>query len=329
MDKQTITNPKTDLVIVQLDRALVALSEANTIQDTKKILDVAAAAKIYAQRQKMGQESIDYAHRIKIEALAQIGRMIHAGQEAGEIRTQGQPKKTTQGEEYFALKPVTDYVDHKTSALAQKLATLPDELFEEVKAGAMAMTAALREVRQADKKTAPDLPGNTYRVIYADPPWNYGNSGLQQYGHASHHYPAMSIDELCALPVMDIADKNAVLFLWVTSPLLEECFPVIKAWGFKYKTSFVWDKVKHNMGHYNSVRHELLLVCTRGSCTPDVTKLFDSVQSIERTKKHSEKPEMFRTIIDTIYTNGKKLELFRRGNAPAGWDIWGNESDTT
>jgi N6-adenosine-specific RNA methylase IME4 len=106
--------------------------------------------------------------------------------------------------------------------------------------------------------------------------------------------------------------------------LLEECFDVIRAWGFKYKTSFVWDKVKHNMGHYNSVRHELLLVCTKGSCTPDVPKLFDSVVSVERTAKHSEKPEVFREMIDTLYTTGRKIELFARKMTP-GWETWGNQ----
>ena len=94
-------------------------------------------------------------------------------------------------------------------------------------------------------------------------------------------------------------------------------------WDFKYKTSFVWDKIKHNFGYYNSVRHELLLVCTKGSCTPDNSKLFDSVQSIGR-KAHSEKPEEFREIIDTLYTRGKKIELFSRKTVK-GWDVWGNQ----
>ena len=125
------------------------------------------------------------------------------------------------------------------------------------------------------------------------------------------------------MPVSDIAAKKAVLFLWVTSPILEESFAVIKAWGFKYKASFVWDKIKHNMGHYNSVRHELLLICIRGSCPLDNKKLFDSVQSIERTK-HSEKPEYFREIIDTIYTSGKKIELFARKKTK-GWHTYGNQ----
>jgi len=97
---------------------------------------------------------------------------------------------------------------------------------------------------------------------------------------------------------------------------------VIKAWGFKYKASFVWDKIKHNMGHYNSVRHEFLLVCTCGNCTPDSNKQYDSVQNIERNE-HSEKPKEFVDIINDLYKHGNRIELFSR-NLREGWDIWGN-----
>jgi N6-adenosine-specific RNA methylase IME4 len=115
-----------------------------------------------------------------------------------------------------------------------------------------------------------------------------------------------------------------VLFLWTTSPFLEDSFKIINSWGFKYKSSFVWDKVMHNMGHYNSVRHEFLLIATKGSCTPDEKKLFDSVQSIEKTRKHSEKPEKFREIIDTLYVYGNRIELFARKKHDH-WDVYGNE----
>ena len=77
------------------------------------------------------------------------------------------------------------------------------------------------------------------------------------------------------------------------------------------------------MGCYNSVRHEILLIATKGSCTPDNSELIDSVQSIERTK-HSEKPEEFRQIIETLYKYGNKIELFAR-NKIEGWDVYGNE----
>lgn len=200
---------------------------------------------------------------------------------------------------------------------------------EGVKEGTTSVLQARREVTRREKREAPPLPSDKYRVVYADPPWSYGNSGVigdDNYGRAARHYPSMTIEELCAMgaAVRAMVEDDAVLFLWVTSPLLEECFSVIHAWGFRYKTSFVWDKVRHNFGHYNSVRHELLLVCTRGSCTPDNPTLYDSVQSIERSEVHSQKPEAFRAIIDTLYTHGRRIELFAR-TAAVGWEAWGSE----
>ena len=107
--------------------------------------------------------------------------------------------------------------------------------------------------------------------------------------------------------------------------MLEDSFKVINSWGFKYKTSFVWDKISHNMGHYNSVRHELLLVCTKGNCLPDNKKLYDSVVSVERSSQHSEKPIEFMNIIDDIYTFGDRIELFARDKKKDSWFLWGNE----
>lgn len=210
---------------------------------------------------------------------------------------------------------------------AKVIAVKAPELIEMIRQGEMTIPQAKREIVKRERQDTPPLPFDKYRVIYADPPWKYGNDGVinnDNYGHVGRHYPSMSIDELCALDVKALAEDNAVLFMWVTSPLLAECWPVIKAWGFEYKTSFVWDKVKHNFGHYNSVRHELLLICTRGSCTPDNLELIDSVQSIERTNEHSQKPEEFRQIIDRLYTHGRKLELFARCQVD-GWEAWGNE----
>jgi site-specific DNA-methyltransferase (adenine-specific) len=216
----------------------------------------------------------------------------------------------------------------KQKAIADKIAK------GEAKSVVDAQRKVLKETIVSQYEESPKTKGKTvdifktkakYRVIYADPPWAYGDtrSGQGTTG-ATDHYPTMPLKEICALPVKDITDENAVLFLWVTSPLLEDSFQVIKAWGFKYKSSFVWDKVKHNMGHYNSVRHEFLLVCTKGSCMPDNSKLFDSVQSIERGE-HSQKPEQFREIIDTLYSTGGKIELFSRKRV-SGWDAWGYEA---
>lgn len=173
-------------------------------------------------------------------------------------------------------------------------------------------------------KSIPMLAG-VYRIIYADPPWKYGDKPPAPNGSGAmeYHYNSMSIEELCSMRLPKIA-QDAVLFLWVTSPLLEECFEVIKAWGFKYKASFIWDKVSHNVGHYNSVRHELLLICIKGSCPPDNKVYYDSVVSIKRSRIHSEKPERFREIIDELYPNGNRIELFARKKV-LGWESWGLE----
>jgi N6-adenosine-specific RNA methylase IME4 len=173
------------------------------------------------------------------------------------------------------------------------------------------------------------LPPGPYRVIYADPPWQYKNDSYEYYGHAACKYPTLSIEALCQLPVKAIAAKNAVLFLWVTSPLLLEAAPVVKAWGFSYKTSIVWDKERPNFGYYVGVQHEFLWICTRGVCRPNISMLPSSVRRIPSVKRiprtqHSAKPDDFRQLIDMLYTEGKRLELFARSETD-GWDSWGND----
>jgi N6-adenosine-specific RNA methylase IME4 len=163
-------------------------------------------------------------------------------------------------------------------------------------------------------------PTEKYRIIYADPPWDYGNPDYRS--APQDHYPVMRLEEICAVPVKDWVEDDAISFLWVPPPLLEKAFAVIRAWSFDYKENFVWDKIKHNMGYYHSVRHEHLLIGTRGACRPDQTILFDSVQSIERGK-HSEKPVEFYDIIETLYTHGRRLELFARRKRE-GWDAYGH-----
>jgi N6-adenosine-specific RNA methylase IME4 len=211
---------------------------------------------------------------------------------------------------------------------AAGLTALPPErqasIVSKVSSGeAVSVPHAKRLERAEHQAEVPPVAGK-YRVIYADPPWKYGDTGLDQYGPAERHYDPLTVDELCLLPIAELAEEDAVLFLWVTSPMLEIAFPIIKAWTFAYRTSFVWDKMKHNHGHYNSVRHEFLLIATRGSCLPDVPDLIDSVQTIERSDTHSEKPEEFRQIIDRLYPHGSRIELFARAKCN-GWETWGNE----
>jgi len=218
-------------------------------------------------------------------------------------------------------------------------AKAPEEVKAKLQTGEVSINQAYKEIKKEEKKEEIEkrreeireslvlyelkATEKKYRIIYADPPWKYGNAMPEYVTEPQDYYSLMSTDDICKMPVKDITEQNAVLFMWTTSPHLPEALDVVKAWGFTYKTTFIWDKIKHNMGHYNSVRHEILLVCTKGACTPDVKKLFDSVQSIERTE-HSKKPEQFREIIETLYTFGNRIELFAR-KAPNGWDVFGNQ----
>lgn len=194
----------------------------------------------------------------------------------------------------------------------------------------------LREEIRAARRTKvidgqAELKGQ-YRVILADPPWLYGDSGATKdgsLGKAARHYKGMPIADICKLPVASHALKDSVLFMWTTAPMLYENpgpREVIEAWGFTPKTQFIWDKVLGNVGHYNHVTHELLIVATRGSCMPDVpTPQPKSVQVERRGQEHSAKPEWARKLIEKHWTRGPYLELF--GRRPVeGWSVFGNDA---
>lgn len=174
---------------------------------------------------------------------------------------------------------------------------------------------------------SPQLPAGKYFVLYADPPWRYESALLRK--EVDAHYPTMDLQQLVDLgeEITDLAYKDAVLLMWATTAKLNWAFPVMDAWGFEYKTSMVWDKVDYNMGYYWSQRHEILLVGGRGSSTPTVEDKamiasIDFVQSIPKSKIHSEKPEEIREIIDLLWPGAKKIELFARKKVK-GWDAWG------
>lgn len=267
--------------------------------------------KAVAKEAKLSERKIRLAQEIK-----KVSPVVSAMVRAGDI-------SLVEGRKIVSLAP-------EARQIAVEAVEMSIKNDEDVDVRAAIRAAKKENYNAAVAASKPKQLEGTYRIIYADPPWKYiGLNKADEYGHAERHYDCLDDEQLKRYKIggkrliQDITDKNAVLFLWVTSPLLERCFPIIKAWGFDYKSSFVWDKVKHNMGHYNSVRHELLLVCTKGSCKPDVSKLVDSVQSIER-KQHSEKPEEFRKIIENLYDHGRKLELFSR-KISEGWDSDGNE----
>lgn len=184
---------------------------------------------------------------------------------------------------------------------------------------------AQRELELASEQTA--LPNQRYGVIVADPEWRFEpysrETGMDR--AADNHYPTSLTEIIAERDVANIAADDCVLFLWATVPMLEDAMEVLKAWGFKYKSHAVWDKVHIGTGYWFRNRHELLLVGTKGDIpAPAMGDQFASVMTIAR-KEHSAKPEQFLELIEQYFPNLPKIELNRRGPPRPGWDAWGNE----
>jgi N6-adenosine-specific RNA methylase IME4 len=190
------------------------------------------------------------------------------------------------------------------------------------------LRAAIQQGAAVDRTHAVELQAESlgkFAVLYADPPWRYENPPMGGSNRSiENHYPTMSLDEICALPVGDIAHENSVLFLWATSPKLYECMRVLDAWGFTYRTDIVWVKDKIGMGYHARGRHESLLIAKRGELPPPAAEdRPDSVIEAPRLD-HSAKPPIFYDIIDRMYPGVRKLELFQR-QPRDGWLGWGNQ----
>lgn len=177
---------------------------------------------------------------------------------------------------------------------------------------------------KALEKELPPLPNKRYQLIYIDPPWRYEFSKSNS-REIENQYPTMEIEDIKNLPIEGLAEDNSVLFLWATSPKLEEAIGVINAYGFKYVTSGVWDKQKIGMGYYFRSVHEHLLIGKKGNLpVPAPENRVSSIISIPR-RKHSQKPIEFYKILETMYPNITKIEIFSRIKRD-GWDAWGFEA---
>jgi N6-adenosine-specific RNA methylase IME4/ParB-like chromosome segregation protein Spo0J len=186
---------------------------------------------------------------------------------------------------------------------------------------------AEREVKLATKITA--LPDAKFGVIVGDPEWDddvYSReTGMNR--HPANHYPTSDIETIKKRPVASIAADDCVLFLWTTNQHLDVAIDVLRAWGFGYRSDYVWRKPSAGTGFWNRSVHETLLIGTRGKppCPAPGTQ-WDSVIDADRGE-HSAKPEIFLEMIEAYFPNVPKIELNRRGPARPGWSAWGNEAE--
>lgn len=171
-----------------------------------------------------------------------------------------------------------------------------------------------------------------YGIIYADPPWDYkgqlqhAGPGSGDSGGAIRHYSTVRLPDLMQLEVASIAAEDSLLFLWATSPHLDQAIDLGKAWGFDWATvAFVWDKQRVNPGFYTMSQCELCLVFKRGRIpTPRGARNVRQLVS-ERRSEHSRKPAEVRRRIEAMFPDQRKIELFARDIDVPGWDTWGEE----
>lgn len=193
-----------------------------------------------------------------------------------------------------------------------------------------------------------ELPKNHFGVILADPPWHFQawysggkriKNGKVTYDRAAtKHYQTMKEQDICALPVRELAAENCVLFLWICWPTLEQSLRVMDAWGFVYKTcAFAWmkgnarqielfdDDIKPDMllGYWTRSNSEVCLLGTIGNPKRNATDVRQGI--MEPRREHSRKPDGIHQRIMRL-CSGPYLELFARQKRP-GWTTWGNQTE--
>jgi N6-adenosine-specific RNA methylase IME4 len=238
--------------------------------------------------------------------------------------TEGRPAKTLPAGNVFDM-PRIDR--HKFRQLAENR----DVVVPLLESGVVArnrLLAAIKEHAQPEPSvelcnvvdSLSALGDQKFGTIYADPPWQYGNQATR--ASTDNHYGTMTLADLCDMPVADHAADDAHLHLWTTNGFLPDSFRVIEAWGFEYRSCFVWAKPKMGIGNYWRVSHEFLLLGIRGNAKR-FRKRNKMSWAVMNRGKHSAKPESVREMIEDV-SPGPYLEMFGRRKA-AGWTVMGNE----
>ncbi len=333
--------------LVRYDAACKALAEARSVDEVKDIRDKAIAIKAYARQCKNKDLEAD-AFEIRKRAERRLGEIMETqpkneGGRPSKNRVSKKPSLTTTG------------IDKNLANRARQAASMPEDDFEaligkgrdEVRKSAERAADSKANRKQKHKKIAEEASmtlanKGPFPVIYADPPWKWGHFGEQDQENEQgkgrtpdQHYPTLTHDEILdyginGKPMVEIAHKNAALFLWCTSSNLPRALEVMQRWGFEFKSSAVWvkfsDKLQGGMGLVFRNAHEILLYGTCGKM-PGPQYQPPSVFMLPRGK-HSAKPPEIRKAIERMYPDfdeKARLELFARDKVK-GWTTYGYEA---
>lgn len=324
--------PDNDFILARVDPARRMLAECRDANGAKRIADKARALEIYATRQKLGRDCVDYAHALVIDSLADMGAFL-----------KNQPKNTgakgigksaiPNGHRTPTLKE--QGISLKESAAGQILASIRAKNFKDyaqVRDNKASVSKIMRERRRRavlhrleniETKT-PSEPSGLYDVIVIDPPWPMSQIERECRPNQSRllQYPTMAIEEIKAIEIPCAADAH--LWLWTTNRFLPDALDILKTWGFEYLCCFVWHKPggfqPFNLPQYNC---EFALYARKGKPVFADIKDFSLCFNGQR-QGHSAKPDEFYDVVSRV-TSGRRIDMFSRRKIQ-GFDGWGKEA---
>jgi N6-adenosine-specific RNA methylase IME4 len=333
MTSQTALVPTTPAVaLARLEQAAHMLAEVRRVEDAVELRQQAHAVEVYLRQQEHATQAALDATEIRLRAERKAGELL-----AGQVRAGGNGSNQHEQLSHAAtIARIPEGVSRTQSSRWQQSAALPEQEFEQViaegrRAGELSTAAVVRAareheraVRDAGRHPGP-LPEGRYAVVLADPPWRYEHWGILS-RDVKNHYPTLALEDIQALGgrlAPHLAD-DATLFLWTPNAKLGEAMAVVGAWGFVYRTNMAWVKDRIGMGYRFRQRHELLLFATRGNppLLPSHARP-DSVLEAPR-REHSRKPDEVYALLETMYPDVPRLELFARARR-TGWAAWGDE----
>lgn len=328
--------------LIRYNAACRAIAEACTLDELKNTIDKFEAIKEYAHRARNRELEVK-AGDLRYRAERKFGELLVEMKEEGRL-AEGRPKKLSLPNDSFRVTLDQIETSRNFSSKCQRLANLSLDKFERMLAEWRQKTldhpdGFLTAKEKKDRRDRRErelgaricaLPKKKYGLIYADPEWRFEvwsrETGLDR--SADNHYPTSVLDDIKARDVQSLAADDCALALWATVPMLAAAIRVMEdAWGFRYKTHWVWAKDRIGPGYWNRNKHEIFLFGTRGDVPcPAPGDQWDSLLEAAR-RGHSEKPEIFLEMMESYFPHLPKIELNRRGPARPGWDAWGNEAE--
>lgn len=331
---KTSETPST--VLASISQVKQVLAEAREITDIIEIRDMAVAAVAWATA-RGADEAAQMAMDIKLRAERKAGEYL---QETELSKGAATPRTDIVSARLPTLEQLG--VSQKESSRWQRIASIPEEWFEEYLANAKerTQTALLRAVNQMKIKEArkrapshvdtPPFPEKKYRCIVIDPPWPMEKSERTERPNQGRFldYPTLTLDEITALPIQNLADEDlgCQIYLWTTHRFLPDAINLLKTWGATYHCTFTWIKPTGMTPFSYQLNSEFAVFGYIGPF--EMRQMGLPVAFNASSSRHSEKPDEFYEIVlkGSPAGDGERLDMYAR-RPRLGFEPWGVDID--